>query len=84
MHMSLPATEGMLSVPWFFLSLFAQSSRTVIADTLPAAIYAQARALLDWNARNPFCAQCGQPTLSINAGTKRACPPADMASFPHP
>lgn len=46
-----------------------------------AAIYAQARALLDWNARNPFCAQCGQPTLSINAGTKRSCPPKDMASL---
>ena len=46
-----------------------------------AAIYAQARALLDWNARNPFCAQCGQPTLSINAGTKRICPPKDMASL---
>ncbi|KAL9129495.1 MAG: hypothetical protein Q9217_002055 [Psora testacea] len=44
-----------------------------------AAIYAQARALLDWNTRNPFCAQCGQPTLSINAGTKRTCPPQDMA-----
>ncbi len=46
-----------------------------------AAIYGQARALLDWNARNPFCAQCGQPTLSINAGTKRTCPPKDMASL---
>ena len=46
-----------------------------------AAIYAQARALLDWNARNPFCGQCGQPTLSINAGTKRTCPPKDMASL---
>ena len=46
-----------------------------------AAIYAQARALLDWNARNPFCAQCGQPTLSINAGTKRTCPPKDMTSL---
>lgn len=46
-----------------------------------AAVYAQARALLDWNARNPFCAQCGQPTLSINAGTKRTCPPKDMASL---
>ena len=46
-----------------------------------AAIYAQARALLDWNARNPFCAQCGQPTLSINGGTKRTCPPKDMASL---
>jgi len=49
-----------------------------------AAIYAQARALLDWNARNPFCAQCGQPTLSINAGTKRTCPPKDFASLPTP
>ncbi|KAL8793122.1 MAG: hypothetical protein Q9195_004328 [Heterodermia aff. obscurata] len=47
-----------------------------------AAIYAQSRALLDWNARNPFCAQCGQPTLSINAGTKRTCPPTDWASLP--
>ena len=44
-----------------------------------AAIYAQARALLDWNGRNPFCAGCGQPTLSINAGMKRTCPPKDMA-----
>jgi len=44
-----------------------------------AAIYAQARALLDWNARNPFCANCGQPTLSINAGGKRICPPTDLA-----
>lgn len=46
-----------------------------------AAIYAQARALLDWNARNPYCASCGQPTLSIQAGMKRICPPKDMASF---
>ncbi|KAI9667086.1 MAG: NADH pyrophosphatase [Alyxoria varia] len=44
-----------------------------------AAIYAQARSMLDWNARNPFCAGCGQPTLSINAGGKRACPPKDFA-----
>ncbi|CAL3970539.1 unnamed protein product, partial [Diplocarpon coronariae] len=28
------------------------------------AIYAQARALIDWNARNPFCGGCGQPTMS--------------------
>ena len=55
-----------------------------IQASLPAqdaAIYAQGRALLDWNARNPFCAQCGQPTLSINGGTKRTCPPKDMASL---
>ncbi|KAI7150882.1 hypothetical protein KC324_g15405, partial [Hortaea werneckii] len=43
------------------------------------AIYAEARQLLDWNARNPFCAQCGQPTLSVNGGFKRTCPPKDLA-----
>lgn len=46
-----------------------------------AAIYAAARQLLDWNARNPFCAQCGQPTLSINGGFKRTCPPKDLAKL---
>lgn len=45
-----------------------------------AAMYAQARALVDWNARNPFCASCGQPTLSIQGGTKRTCPPTDTTS----
>ena len=35
--------------------------------------------MTDWNARNPFCAQCGYPTLSVNAGFKRACPPRDKA-----
>lgn len=44
-----------------------------------AAIFAEARALLDWNSRNPFCGGCGQPTMSINAGWKRACPSADWA-----
>ncbi|KAF2685126.1 hypothetical protein K458DRAFT_300540 [Lentithecium fluviatile CBS 122367] len=44
-----------------------------------AAIYAEARHLLDWNARHPYCAGCGYPTLSINAGFKRTCPPKDMA-----
>ncbi|KAJ4373628.1 NADH pyrophosphatase [Didymella sp. IMI 355093] len=44
-----------------------------------AAIYAEARHLLDWNARNPFCASCGYKTLSVNAGFKRTCPPKDVA-----
>jgi NAD+ diphosphatase len=51
--------------------------------TLPAseaAIYAEGRALLDWNARNPFCASCGHSTLSVNGGFKRVCPPKDLAS----
>ncbi|KAJ5562989.1 hypothetical protein N7461_001750 [Penicillium sp. DV-2018c] len=44
-----------------------------------AAIYAQARALTDWNTRNTFCGTCGHRTLGVNAGTKRACPPTDVA-----
>ncbi|CRG87395.1 hypothetical protein PISL3812_04412 [Talaromyces islandicus] len=50
--------------------------------TLPpdeGAIFAQARAYLDWNNRNKFCGTCSHPTLSVNAGTKRACPPTDKA-----
>ena len=44
-----------------------------------AAILAQARSLLDWNARNQFCAGCGSKTVSVQAGTKRVCPPKDRA-----
>ncbi|RAL09163.1 NAD(+) diphosphatase [Aspergillus homomorphus CBS 101889] len=44
-----------------------------------AAIYAQARALIDWNTRNTFCGTCGHRTISVHSGTKRACPPTDLA-----
>ncbi|KAK2869687.1 hypothetical protein FQN49_003119 [Arthroderma sp. PD_2] len=43
-----------------------------------AAIYAQARHTIDWNVRNAFCGTCGHPTISVNAGSKRACPPTDL------
>ncbi|OXV09686.1 hypothetical protein Egran_02551 [Elaphomyces granulatus] len=55
---------------------------TRVINTLPAeqaAIYAQARALIDWNTRNTFCGTCGHTTISINAGSKRTCPPTDAA-----
>ncbi|KAI0393585.1 NUDIX hydrolase domain-like protein [Xylariaceae sp. FL0594] len=60
---------------------FIPGARLLTLNAPEAAIYAQARALLDWNARNPFCGGCGQRTLSINAGTKRVCPPTDMAGI---
>lgn len=44
-----------------------------------AATYAQARAYIDWNSRNTFCGTCGHPTLSVNGGTKKTCPPTDAA-----
>ncbi|RCI16594.1 hypothetical protein L249_2957 [Ophiocordyceps polyrhachis-furcata BCC 54312] len=39
-----------------------------------ASIFAQARSIIDWNKRNPFCAACGHPTTSVEAGYKRKCP----------
>jgi NAD+ diphosphatase len=38
-----------------------------------AAIIAQARALIDWHARHRFCAACGEPTRTGEAGYLRAC-----------
>lgn len=47
--------------------LHFQEGRVIMSLGAPeAAIFAQARALLDWNARNPFCGGCGQPTLSVS------------------
>ncbi|KAH9903644.1 NUDIX hydrolase domain-like protein [Xylariomycetidae sp. FL2044] len=61
---------------------FLPGVRLMTLNAPEAAIYAQTRALLDWNARNPFCGGCGQRTMSINAGTKRTCPPTDFAGVP--
>ncbi|CAD6573047.1 MAG: hypothetical protein TREMPRED_000714 [Tremellales sp. Tagirdzhanova-0007] len=38
-----------------------------------AGIFAQARALLDWNTRNKFCPACGSSTYSLWGGWKRNC-----------
>lgn len=47
-------------------------------------MYAQARSMMDWNARHPFCAGCGQPNLSTEAGYKRVCPPTDRRGTAEP
>lgn len=61
---------------------FAEGRLNLSLKAPEAAIYAEGRHLLDWNARNPFCAGCGQPTFSINGGWKRACPATDAAATP--
>jgi NAD+ diphosphatase len=38
-----------------------------------AAVFAEARHLLDWNTRNPFCGGCGHRSTSIQGGWKRTC-----------
>lgn len=53
---------------------------TRLLTNSPAAIYAQARSMIDWNTRNSFCAGCGNPNLAVHAGYKRVCPPADASA----
>ncbi|KAK6910783.1 NAD+ diphosphatase [Kwoniella mangroviensis CBS 8886] len=50
----------------------ARSSGNSMSDW-DAGVYAQGRALVDWNVRNKFCPACGSPTYSLWAGWKRNC-----------
>jgi NAD+ diphosphatase len=47
-----------------------------------AEIIAQARSLLDWHARHPFCANCGARTLLDKAGYARSCQGCGAEHFP--
>jgi NAD+ diphosphatase len=79
-HVQAPAEELIAKLQGQGLD-FAEGRMNLSLNAQHAAIYATARHVLDWNSRNPFCAGCGQPTLSVNAGWKRACPPTDLASL---
>jgi NAD+ diphosphatase len=46
------------------------------------AIYGAARSVLDWHARHPFCALCGQPTKPGKGGWQRDCPSCKTPHFP--
>jgi NAD+ diphosphatase len=55
------------------------------APLLPAkdlAILGQARAMIDWHQRHGFCAKCGAPTVSGDAGYKRVCTACKTEHFP--
>ncbi len=47
-----------------------------------AEIVAQARSLLDWHARHPFCAVCGGKTAMEKAGYARRCQACNAEHFP--
>jgi NAD+ diphosphatase len=54
-------------------------------DVIPleqTAILGQAKALIDWHARHRFCAVCGAPTMSVDAGYRRECPSCKASHFP--
>ena len=61
-----------------------QGLRTA-APNLPAedaAIAAQARSLVGWHERHPYCAVCGGATRVRNGGGSRACPDCGAEHFP--
>ena len=61
-----------------------QGLRTA-APNLPAgeaAIAAQARGLVGWHERHPFCAACGAATRPRNGGASRACAGCGAEHFP--
>jgi NAD+ diphosphatase len=51
-------------------------------DTQEAGIVSQARAMLDWHQRNPYCALCAQPTRAARGGQVRHCDRCDKHIFP--
>jgi len=42
-------------------------------DVFDAAVFAEARSMVDWNERNRFCSSCGSPVYSLWAGWKLSC-----------
>ena len=52
------------------LNVFPGLLRLGVAD---AGIAAQARSLLDWHSKYPYCPCCGSKTTIANAGYKRIC-----------
>ncbi|KAH9892734.1 NUDIX hydrolase domain-like protein [Cubamyces lactineus] len=42
-------------------------------DAFDAALSAEARSMVDWNARNKYCPSCGSPVHSLWAGWKLTC-----------
>ncbi len=55
------------------------------APLLPAkdlAILGHAKAMIDWHQRHGFCARCGAPTVSADAGYKRVCTACGTEHFP--
>ncbi|KAI0633535.1 NUDIX hydrolase domain-like protein [Trametes polyzona] len=48
-------------------------SATTNFDAFEAALFAEARSMTDWNARNKFCPSCGSAVYSLWAGWKLSC-----------
>ena len=57
-------------------------SATELLDSASCGIVAQARAQVDWHARNVYCPRCGCTTTMARGGQTRHCPGCDAIHYP--
>ncbi|KIM69556.1 hypothetical protein SCLCIDRAFT_13015 [Scleroderma citrinum Foug A] len=62
-----------LAYPDTNLTFVEPRTATTSLDIVTAAIFAEARSMVDWNGRNKFCPTCGSPSYSVWAGWKLSC-----------
>jgi NAD+ diphosphatase len=55
---------------------------TAILPLSQVALVGQAKALIDWHAKTPFCARCAAATMLADAGYKRICTACKAEHFP--
>jgi NAD+ diphosphatase len=46
------------------------------------AMLGPAKSIFQWHARNGYCANCGTPTLIVEAGWRRDCPSCSVEHYP--
>ena len=80
-HMSAPEDFGPFKGMGQFEDLRALAAAGDMARS-ELAILAQAKGMMDWNLRHPFCAQCGQASDSAEGGYKRICNSCGTEHFP--
>ncbi|MFB9373218.1 NAD(+) diphosphatase [Algimonas porphyrae] len=71
--------DDSLLPPDALIDLRLQGHR-LAADAL--ALAGRARSIFDWHRTHPFCAQCGQATVSSEGGAKRVCGACETEHFP--
>ncbi|MHB8576428.1 MAG: NAD(+) diphosphatase [Dehalococcoidia bacterium] len=80
-------TDPMAALGAFGIDEAAFTDARRLATTLApgdAGILAQARALLEWHARNRFCGRCGATTTVGSGGAMRRCTGCGSEHFPNP
>ncbi len=61
--------------------LRSTATRGLVAPELLGAL-GGAKSLLNWHARNRFCANCGTPSTIASSGWRRVCPSCGAQHFP--